>query len=68
MKKIKNQSINSDAYAYLKGIIAHENKILDAYVRGKWLTAELSSGVRFSVKNESFSPSNAWQKADYLLA
>ena len=58
MKKVKNQSINSDAFAYIKGTINRDNKILDAYVRGKWLWAELSSGVRFGVKNASFKERN----------
>jgi hypothetical protein len=55
MKKIKKvaQAINSNALAYLKSLINPENKVLDLHVRGKWLTAYLSSGVKFSVKNKS---------------
>jgi len=55
MKKIKKvaQAINSNALAYLKSLINPENKVLDLHVMGKWLTADLSSGVKFSVKNKS---------------
>lgn len=52
MDKPKNKSINSNAYAYLKSLIDQRLLIRDCYVQGKWLTAELSSGVRFSVKNQ----------------
>ena len=51
MNKIK--AINSDAVAYLKSLISPTLKIVDMYVEGKWLRAELNSGVRFSVKNQS---------------
>lgn len=61
MKKIKTtQGINSDAFAYVKQLVGHA-KVLDAYVQGKWLKCELSSGVRFGVKNESFARANARQ-------
>lgn len=53
MKKEKNQTINSNAAAYLKSFLTPSNKITDMYVKGKWLWAELSSGVRFGVKNQS---------------
>lgn len=45
-------AINSNAYKYLKSLLHPSVSILDAYVMGKWLTAELSSGIRFSVKNK----------------
>ena len=53
MKKEKNKTINSDATAYLKIWLHPSVSIVDLYVRGKWLTAELSSGVAFSVRNRS---------------
>jgi hypothetical protein len=55
MKKIKKiqQAINSNALAFLKSLINPENKVLDLHVMGKWLTADLSSGCRFSVRNKS---------------
>lgn len=54
MKTIKKiQAINSNALAYLKSLISVENKVLDLHVMGKWLTADLSSGIRFSVRNNS---------------
>lgn len=49
----KNKTINSNAYAYLKSIIHPAVKIIDLYVWGKWLKAELSSGMTFSVKNQT---------------
>ncbi len=52
-KKKETQSINSNAYAYLRGLLAPGVKIVDAYVEGKWLRAELSSGPRLSVRNQS---------------
>lgn len=51
-KKQKNKTINSNAYAYLKSLLNPYVKILDCYVWGKYLKAELSSGVTFSVKNQ----------------
>lgn len=51
----KNKAINSDAFAYLKSLLG-DAKILDVYVRGRWLTAEFAgrgTGGRFSVKNQS---------------
>ncbi len=53
MKKEKNKTINSNAAGYLKSLINPTVRILDMYVQGKWLWAELSSGVRFGVKNQS---------------
>ncbi len=50
---MKNKSINSNAYAYIKSIIHPGLKVLDLYVRNGWLVAELSSGVRFSVRNKN---------------
>lgn len=44
-------AINSNAYKYLKSLLHPNVKIIDAYIRGRWLVAELSSGIRFSVKN-----------------
>jgi len=54
MKKKKiTEAINSNAVEYLKSLISPNNKILDLYIKGKWLMAELSSGCRFGVKNKS---------------
>lgn len=53
MKKEKNKAINSNAAAYLKSFLHPSVKIVDMYVTGKWLWAELSSSVRFAVKNQS---------------
>lgn len=53
MKKEKNKTINSNAVGYLKSFLAPSVKIVDLYVKGKWLWAELSSGVRFGVKNQT---------------
>lgn len=54
MKKEKKQvAINSNALAYLKSFIHPDVKVLDLYIWGKWLKAELSSGCTFSVKNKS---------------
>ena len=53
MKKEQNKTINSNAAGYLKSMLASGVKIWDMYVEGKWLYAELSSGVRFAVKNQS---------------
>lgn len=47
-----NKTINSNAFAYLKSLIDPRIKIVDAYVMGIWLWAELNSGVRFGVKNQ----------------
>lgn len=49
----RNNTINSNAYAYLKSLLHADVKILDLYVWGKWLKAELSSGMSFSVKNQT---------------
>ena len=49
----KNNTINSNAYAYLKSLLHSDVKIMDLYVWGKWLKAELSSGISFSVKNQT---------------
>jgi len=43
--------INYNALKYLKLLIDPRNKILDLYVEGRWLWAELSSGVRLGVRN-----------------
>ena len=51
MKKQKNP-ISSDAYAYLKTLIHPTIKIVDLYVEGRYLKAELDSGVRFAIKNQ----------------
>ena len=52
MKKQKIKAINSDAASYLKNFLHPSIKITDMSVQGKWLKAELSSGVIFSVKNQ----------------
>lgn len=48
-----NKTINNHAAIYLKSLIAPNLKIVDMYVLGKWLWAELNSGVRFGVKNQT---------------
>jgi len=48
----RNKTINSNAFAYLKSFLHPDVKVLDVYVWGKWLTAVLSSGIRFSVRNK----------------
>lgn len=54
MKKNKEKkAINSNALEYLKSLINPANKIEDLEVRGKWLRASLSSGCKFSVRNQS---------------
>ena len=55
---MKNNSINSSAYALLLSFLADGVKVLDAYVEGKWLKAELSSEITFSVKNENLNSRN----------
>ena len=54
MKKEKKVvAINSNALEYLKSFLHPNVKIMDLYIWGKWLKAELSSGCNFSVKNKS---------------
>ena len=53
MKKEKNKTINSNAAGFLKSFLHPAVKIVDMYVRGKWLWAELNNSVRFGVKNQS---------------
>lgn len=54
MKKKKQlKAINSDAMHFLKSLVHPTLKVTDLYVRGKWLVAELSSGIRFGVKNQN---------------
>lgn len=53
MKKEKNHTINSDAAGYLKSLLHPSVRIVDLYVVGKWLKAELNSGVALLVKNVS---------------
>ncbi len=50
---MKNNSINSNAYAYLLSFLGIGVKVVDAYVEGKWLRCDLNSGSRFSIKNEN---------------
>ena len=38
-KNKKDKTVNSHAYAYLKSLVHPTIKIVDLYVRGKWLTA-----------------------------
>lgn len=53
MPRKNKDSVNSDAYAYLKSLLHPSVKVVDLYVWGKWLKAELSSGITFSVKNQA---------------
>ncbi len=66
-KKIKTETaINSDAYKFLMSFIGPRLKVVDLYVRGKWLTAEVTNipakmregswpttSFKFSVRNNS---------------
>lgn len=52
--KQDKKAVNSNAYKYLQSLLAPTVKVVDLYVEGKWLKAELSSGVRLSVKNRSY--------------
>jgi len=45
--------INYDALSYLKLFLSPDVKIVDLQVYNKWLRATLSSGIFFSVKNQS---------------
>ncbi len=56
---MKNQTINSNAYAYLKSLLHPDVKIIDCRVFGRWLRAELGhttnpfqANISFSVKNQ----------------
>lgn len=44
-------TINYESLSKLQGFLHPDVKIVDIEVKGKWLTATLSSGVIFSVKN-----------------
>lgn len=50
---MKNNTINSNAYAYLLLLLNKTTEVVRLTVRGKWLTADLSSGIKFSVKNDN---------------
>lgn len=50
-KSTKNNSVNSNAYAYMLKVLGDKVDVIQLTVVGKWLTAVLSSGIRFSVKN-----------------
>jgi len=47
----KELPINYEALKYLKSLLDPVVKIMDVYVRNHWLCAELSSNVRFMVRN-----------------
>lgn len=47
----KQKSINSETYAWAKTLLHPAVRITDAYVYGKWLCLQLSSNVRFIIKN-----------------
>ena len=53
----KTTTINSSAYAFMKSILSPKLKVIDLYVKGKWLVAELDSGIKFSVLNKDLSTS-----------
>ena len=59
MQKENKKTINSDAYGYLQSLVHPNMKIVDLYVEGKYLKADLyckgryDAGVRFAVKNQS---------------
>ncbi len=52
MPKKKEKSVNYEAMAHLKSLIADHIKILNVEVRGKWLCADLDSNTRFMVRND----------------
>lgn len=49
---MEKEAINSDAYAAAKEMLHKDVTIVDAYARRGWLYLQLSSGVRFIVKNK----------------
>jgi len=49
----KQQAISSSAVEYIKYFLDKDNKIMDLVVKNQWLRATLSSGVKFSVRNDS---------------
>ena len=59
MKKQNRKTINSDAAGYLKSLLHPNMKVVDMYVEGRYLKAELNcpgrygAGITFSVKNQS---------------
>lgn len=51
---MKDKTIKSDALQEIKGYINPQNDIVDIEVKGRWLTATLKSGVKFSVLNKDY--------------
>ena len=47
----KKTAINSKAFESVKNLLHPGVYVTDAYVLGKWLCLQLSSNVRFKVKN-----------------
>jgi len=47
----KNNAVNSSSYDHLISLIGDKVKVMDLEVRGKWLVAHLSSGIKFWVLN-----------------
>lgn len=45
------EAINARAYQYLLGFLGHNVKVEALKVWGKWLRAELNTGVTFMVRN-----------------
>lgn len=47
-------AINGNAYQYLLSFLSDSTKVQSLSVWGKWLRAELSSGVSFMVRNKDY--------------
>ncbi len=58
MKDIKNNSINSNAYAYLKSFLSPDVHIIDVEIRNGWLRAEVGHNHNLMQANISFSVRN----------
>lgn len=59
MRDKKNNSINSNAFAYLKSLLSPDVHIIDVEIRNGWLRAEvghnqntMQANISFSVKNQ----------------
>lgn len=59
MRDKKNNSINSNAFSYLKSLLSPDVHIIDVEIRNGWLGAEvrhnqntMQANISFSVKNK----------------
>lgn len=50
-------AINANAYQYLLSLLADSVKVTNLTVQGRWLRAQLSSGVVFMVRNKDLDRS-----------